>query len=75
VNWKQKYNHWQIIFGNFGAVVLVFVGGYLMASQPESLEYAFATGLWATLLGCTMAVSSVILELRLWLEKNFKESE
>ena len=72
MTWKEKYDKWQIIFANFSSIALIFAGGYLMVSQPAngSVEYPFAAGLWATILGASMAISSVILETRLYLQEN-----
>lgn len=74
MNWKKKYDKWQVIFANFTSIILIFAGGYILTTQPSSIEYPFAAGVWATLLGCSMAISSVILDLRIFLEHKEDDS-
>lgn len=65
MNWKRKYDQWQVIFGNLTSIALVFAGGYLMTMQPSGVEgSSFAAGLWATILGVGMMITATLVELR-----------
>lgn len=76
MEWKKGYDRWQIFWGNVGSLILIFAGGYLMTHQPSGIGgSAYGAGLWATILGVGMAISSTVLELRINILRHLEEED